>query len=74
MKNIFETVMEESEASKITNNDLTDNIINYNVGEIEIVMDKIIINNNITEIKTEELSYTYQVSYIIPCHATKIKQ
>ena len=64
--------MEESEASKITNNDLTDNI--YNVGEIEIVTDKIVINNNITEIKTEELSYTYQVSYIIPCHATKIKQ
>ena len=45
--------MEESKASKITNNDLTDNIINYNVSEIEIVTDKSI-NNNITEIKTEE--------------------
>ena len=52
--------MEESEASKITNNDgdivsefMTNNIINYNVSEIEIVTDKSI-NNNITEIKTEE--------------------
>ena len=49
--------METSEARKIPNNDgeivreiMTDNIINYNIGEIEIRTDKII-NNNIGEIE-----------------------